>query len=432
MVFISVSSGYAALSFPFVAIVLYLIQRFYLRTSKQMRIMDLESKAPLYAHFTESTAGIATIRAFDWTEASTLRNEEFLDYSQKPFYLLFAIQRWLALVLDLVVAGVAVLIMGIAVRLHETLSPGWLGVALVNIITLSEELNNFIVSWTQTEAAMGSIARIKAFSETVRPLSSPADESEPPKHWPTAGVLEYDNVSCSGDDREQLILEGISLSINAGERIGICGRTGSGKSTLIGLLFRLMDPSKGRVLIDSLGLVSLDPEALRSRVAGAAQDACLIPGTIRDNLMSTKTDDELIGTLQHFSLWESIKSNGGLDSQLGEETFSHGQKQLFCFIRAYLFDSNILVLDEATSNMTEAMESLVIDAIQTHWSGRTVIAVAHRLRSIVGFDRVLVLRDGRILEFDSPARLLATESEFKKLYDLERMGGSPETGALEP
>jgi ATP-binding cassette subfamily C (CFTR/MRP) protein 1 len=431
MVFISISSGYAALSLPFVAITLYLIQRFYLRTSNQMRIMDLESKAPLYAHFTESTAGIATIRAFDWTEASTLRNEEFLDYSQKPFYLLFAIQRWLALVLDLVVAGVAVLTIGVTVRLHETVSPGWLGVALVNIIILSEELNNFIVSWTQTEAAMGSIARIKAFSETIR-LSFPADESEPPNHWPTAGALVYDNVSCSGDDPEQLILRDISLSINAGERIGICGRTGSGKSTLVSLLFRLIDPSKGRVLVDGLGLISLDPEALRSRLAGAAQDSCLIPGTIRDNLMSIRTDDELIRTLQYFDLWESIKSNGGLDSELGEETFSHGQKQLFCFIRAYLSDSNILVLDEVTSNMTEATESLVMDAIKTHWRGRTVIAIAHRLRSIVGFDKILVLRDGRILEFDSPARLLATESEFKKLYDMERMSGSATTGDSEP
>lgn len=146
--------------------------------------------------------------------------------------------------------------------------------------------------------------------------------------------------------------------------------------------------------------------------------------------MSTRSDDDLIRILQHFGLWESIESNGGLDSELGDETFSHGQKQLFCFIRAYLCESNILVLDEATSNMTEAMENLVMNAIQTHWRGRTVIAIAHRIRSIVGFDKILVLRDGRILEFDSPARLLVTESEFKKLYDLERMSASANTAQI--
>jgi len=274
---------------------------------------------------------------------------------------------------------------------------------------------------------MGAIARVKAFSETVRSGTLNEDDSNPPPNWPTFGALVYNNVSCSGDDHEQPILQDISLSIKAGEKIGVCGRSGSGKSTLIGLLFRLRTPSKGVVLVDGVDLISLDAEALRSCYAGAAQDSCFILGTIRQNLRSTKSDDDLICVLEHFGLWQSIRSNGGLDSELSEETFSHGQKQIFCFIRTYLCESNILVLDEATSNMTEESEMLVMNAIQEHWKQRTVIAVAHRIQSIVGFDRILVLRDGRILEFDSPDRLLATESEFRNLYDLERMSTSTNT-----
>jgi ATP-binding cassette subfamily C (CFTR/MRP) protein 1 len=420
LTFISISSGYVALSLPIIAFALYAIQRFYLRTSKQMRMMDLESKAPLYTNFTESAAGLATIRAFGWTKACESHHEELLADSQKPYYLLFAIQRWLALVLDLVVAGLAVVTMGIAVGLRGKVSPGFMGVALINIITISEDLNNLIISWTKTEASMGSIARIKAFSETIDSEFPQQKTSSPKENWPGTGNIEFRDVSCAGHDDEENILTDITLTFRPGEKIGICGRTGSGKSSLAGLLFRLMDPNQGQILVDGVNLSTIDTEEIRSRIIGMAQDPCLLPGSIRNNLFCDRTDDEVIEVLTQFGLWQTLESKGGLDSELNEDTFSHGQKQLFCFVRAFLRQSTVIVLDEATSSMDQEMEATVTNAIHEKWNDRTVLSIAHRLKSIVGFDKILVLGGGRVLEFDTPENLLSVDSEFKKLYSAER------------
>ena len=424
MIFIGISSGYVALCIPPILILLYLLQSFYLRTSKQMRMLDLESKAPLYTHFTECAAGLATIRAFGWTKESKSHHEELLGYSQRPFYLLFSIQRWLSLVLNLVAAGVAVLTMGIAVGLHTKVSAGFMGVALINLTGLSDELFRLIMSWTRMEASMGSIARIKAISENVGATWSNQEQTPPPEDWPSGGSVEFRNVYCSGGDEklEQNILEDISLSFQAGSKIAICGRTGSGKSTLAGLLFRLMDPNQGEVIVDGINIASIDVNHLRSRIIGMAQDACILPESVRDNLTSDKSDDYLIEVLRRFGLWQSLEAKGGLDVEMTNELLSHGQRQVFCFIRAFLRQSKIIVLDEATSSMTEDMEALVMEAIREQWKDCTVISVIHRLRSIQSFDKVVVLRDGRVLEFDSPSNLLATQSEFRKIYELEGNG----------
>jgi len=413
MLFIAISSGYAALSIPFVGLALYVIQRYYLRTSKQIRMMELEAKAPLYAHFTESASGLVTLRAFGWTGQAATRNEELLAYSQKPFYLLFAIQKWLGLVLDLVVAGVGTVTVGIAVGLHGRVHGGWLGLAMVNIITLSERTNSLVTSWVDTEASMGSIARIKAIRDTLSAKSGSHDP-EPPSEWPSAAAVEFSHVSCSGDDGGPNILSDVSLSIRSGEKIGICGRTGSGKSTLIGLLFRFNDPTQGTVTIDGLNLSKVEPEILCTRITGVAQDASILQGTVRANLPK-RSDSELIAALEQFELWHIFEPHGGLDCKLVDLTLSHGQKQLFCVVRAYMSNSPLLVLDEATSSMTEDVEDTVTSALLQD-QGRTVIAIAHRLRSIAAFDRIMVLKEGRILEVGTPQELLSnTDSEFSQL-----------------
>ena len=401
--------------------VLYVVQRFYLHTSKQLRMLDIESKAPLYTHFTESAAGLATIRAFGWTKECQAYHEELLAYSQKPLYHLYAIQRGLSLVLDLIVAAIAVLTMGIAVGLHSKVSAGYMGVALINMISLSDELNGLIKNWTLMEASMGAISRIKALSETVESSHSDEKHSTPPENWPATGNVEFRNVYCSGgnDKLEQNILKDITISFRAGDKIAICGRTGSGKSTLVGLLFRLMDPNQGEILVDGINITSVDLNHLRSRLIGMAQDACIVTGSVRENLMSDDPDERLIEVLSRFGLWKSIEAKGGLDAEMTNEILSHGQRQVFCFIRAFLRKSKMVVLDEATSSMTEDMEALVMEAIQEQWKDRTVISVVHRLRYIHSFDKVVVLRDGSVIEFDSPQNLLASATEFRRIYQLE-------------
>jgi len=195
MVLIGVASVYAAAAFPVVLISLYFIQKYYLRTSRQLRLLDLEAKSPLYTQFMESLSGLATIRAFGWRSALESHNAEMLDQSQKPFYLLFAVQRWLTLVLDLVVAAVAVILMVMVVELRGTISPGFVGVAMLNVILFSQSIKMLLTFWTNLETHIGSVARVKTFTEATAEENLPSEKHAPPPLWPLHGAIEIKSMS---------------------------------------------------------------------------------------------------------------------------------------------------------------------------------------------------------------------------------------------
>lgn len=242
MVLIGVASVYAAAAFPVILVSLYFIQRFYLRTSRQLRLLDLETKSPLYSQFMECLSGLATVRSFGWRRALEEKNREMLDQSQKPFYLLFAVQRWLTLVLDLIVAAVAVVLMALVVSLRGTISPGFVGVAMLNVILFSQSIKMLLTFWTSLETHIGSIARVKSFTETTIEEELPGETSLPPPLWPVHGAIEFKNMCAEYKSvcndlgylkftkyslrPSQPVLKGISLSIQPGQKIGVCGRTG--------------------------------------------------------------------------------------------------------------------------------------------------------------------------------------------------------------
>lgn len=192
---IGVASPYTAISFPIVIVALYFIQKFYLRTSRQLRFMDLEAKAPLYSQFTECLSGLVTIRAFGWQKAMEQKSRVLLERSQRPFYLLFAVQRWLTLVLDLVVAGIATILIILVVELRGSISAGYVGVALFNIIQFSQSIKLLITFWTTLETHIGSIARVKIFNETVKSEDGPEETRPVPPAWPSQGAIEFESVS---------------------------------------------------------------------------------------------------------------------------------------------------------------------------------------------------------------------------------------------
>jgi ABC-type multidrug transport system fused ATPase/permease subunit len=192
---IAAGSYYTAVAFPFLFASLWLIQHVYLRTSRQLRFMDLEAKSPLYALFTESVTGLATLRAFGWRDALERKHHELLDRSQRPFYLLYAVQRWLTFVLDMFVAGIAVLLVIIVTQLRGILPSGLIGVALVNVILFSQHLKLLMMFWTNLETHIGAIARIKSFTSYTASEHEPQESEQPPPSWPSKGVIEFDNVS---------------------------------------------------------------------------------------------------------------------------------------------------------------------------------------------------------------------------------------------
>jgi ABC-type multidrug transport system fused ATPase/permease subunit len=194
MILIAVGSYYTAIAFPFLLATLWVVQHTYLRTSRQLRFMDLEAKSPLYALFTESVTGLATLRAFGWRDALERRHHELLDRSQKPFYLLYAVQRWLTLVLDMIVTVIAVLVVVLVTQLRGILPAGLIGVALVNIIQFSQHLKLLMTFWTTLETHIGAISRIKSFTTDTVSEHEPQEKEQPPSVWPSKGTIVFDHV----------------------------------------------------------------------------------------------------------------------------------------------------------------------------------------------------------------------------------------------
>ncbi|KAL3427034.1 hypothetical protein PVAG01_00542 [Phlyctema vagabunda] len=413
------SSYYIAISYPFVIAVFFAIQQFYLRISRQLRLLDLESKSPLYSLFIESLSGLATVRAFEWQTPSQALNEKLLDRSQRPFYLLYMIQRWLTLVLELLAAGLAVIIVGVAVALRNSTSPGFTGVALVNLIGLTESLKYLIITWTTLETALGAVSRVKDFAESTQAEDLEGEIQQAPENWPESGRIEFRQTSVSYGANEKRALNQLDFQIKAGERIAICGRSGSGKSSLVMALFHMIEIQEGSIVIDDVDIATLPRQTIRSRLNVIPQDPYFLQGSVRMNVdpFQKVSDTAAIGALSKVHLWSIFEDSGGLDAVFDEATLSHGQRQLFCLARSILRRSKIVVLDEATSSVDQETETLMQRIIQDEFRGCTTICVAHRLDAILDFDRVVVLDAGALVECDAPAALLARPSAFRTLYE---------------
>jgi ABC-type multidrug transport system fused ATPase/permease subunit len=225
LILVGVSFAYAAISFPFLFFFLYLIQRVYLRTSRQLRLLDIEAKAPLFSHFTDTLKGLPSIRAFGWQQPMEEKNFELLELSQRPFYMMNAIQRWLSLTLDLMVAGIAVILM-ILVATIKGNETGDIGVALYSVVLFTQSIKMLLQFWTNLETHIGSISRIKQYSEeTPREGQSNASGQAVPASWPQDGKIEFRKIS-AGYSQTHLAIKELSLTIQAGDKIGLCGRTG--------------------------------------------------------------------------------------------------------------------------------------------------------------------------------------------------------------
>ncbi|KAI1853220.1 hypothetical protein JX266_001926 [Neoarthrinium moseri] len=421
-ILIASATWYLAISYPALIGVFFFLQKAYLRTSRQLRFLDLEEKAPVYTQFIETLAGLSTIRAFGWGQAAIQQNYELVDRAQRPFYLLLMVQRWLTLVLDFIIAALALLVVGLAVKLRDSISVGLTGVSLVQLITFAETMRMLILWWTSLETSIGAVARIKQFSEHTGDENLVGEERETPLHWPAQGAIDMRGISASyGPKHETLALDNISLSIKAGEKIGIVGRTGSGKSSLLLSLVRMLDLSSGTIIIDSLDLSTVSREETRARLIVITQDQFLLPGSVRQNVdpYESASTDQIWVTLSKVGLRESIEAKGGLDVDLEEETLSHGQRQLFFLARAILRKEhgNIVLFDEATSSVDQQTGMRVQELIRKEFAAHTVISIAHRLETIADFDRVVVLEKGAVVEQGAPSDLLRKLGPFRVLWD---------------
>ncbi|KAK6207066.1 hypothetical protein LQW54_007494 [Pestalotiopsis sp. IQ-011] len=444
-----VAVSYFAAVLPFVACALFFLQRFYLKTSRQLRLLDLEAKAPLYSHVLESLQGIATIRAYGWTSSHVAKNLALLDRAQKPYYLLLCIQRWLALVLGLTVAGLAILLTTLGVTLRIRLDAGLLGVALVNMMNLGQSLNALITSWTLLETSLGAISRVKTFSEDT-PSEKPREvvDTRILAGWPSRGSVVIENWSAHYNGHP--VLRNIDISVQAGEKVAICGRTGrklanesaaSGKTSLLLSLLGMVEESTGRIVLDDVDLALVPKDFTRQKLTCLTQDPFLFGGSVRLNAdpLGEAADTDIISALQKVGLWDVFRSKEStetshplgfavLDMKMEEDFLSHGQRKLFCLGRALLRKSPVLVLDEPNSGVDASTESCIEAIVESEFATSTVIMATHSLAGVRRFDKVAVLDGGVLLEYGEPEELLArVDGAFAKLYAAQR--GRPETSS---
>ncbi|GJC89663.1 ABC transporter atnG [Colletotrichum liriopes] len=418
---ISVSSRYMAAILPFLVPVFYAIQHFYLRTSRQMRLLDIEHKAPLYSQLIETLEGLATIRAFKWEDDFEKTNLHRLDNSQRPSYLLTCLQRWLTFSVDMVIAVIALVLVALVTTLRGQIGPGFIGIALTNILSFSGIVKTIITSWVMLEVSLGAVARVRNFTLTTRPEGdSEAHLTEPEGEWPSRGAVEFCGASASYSS-SGTVLKGVDLSIQPGQKVAICGRTGrnSGKSSLILCLLRMMDLDAGSITIDGVDISTLPHEYVRSKLVAVPQESYIFDGTVRLNLDPTETapDSEVTAVLERVQLWDKVEERGGLDAVIDDKFFSQGEAQLLVFARAMLRKGKVLILDEITSSLNEESSRIVDEVLRTWFHEWTVIVIAHKLESILEFDRVAVVDAGVVVEYDEPRRLLGRASSFKALYE---------------
>ncbi|KAF3941853.1 hypothetical protein ABW19_dt0205581 [Dactylella cylindrospora] len=422
-----VATPWIGLTLPFLGVSFYYLQRFYLRTSRQVRLLDIEAKSPLYTHFQETLSGIATIRAFSWEKEFADESEKLLSVSQKPFYYLATVQRWLALVLDFIVAGLACSIALITVQLRQSLEPGYIGLALLNTMSIGEMLKILIIFYTTLETSLGAIARMRNFSKMVSPEEDTGHDLSTPE-WPSRGNIAFKELSASHKPGSEIVLKSVDLVIPAGSKVGLCGRSGSGKSSMIATLFRLLEVRSGSISIDGVDITDVPINTLRGRLNVLSQEPFFLAGTVRENLSYARlseedelSDEELLEVLARVGLKDKVLAwDGGLDAEFDPEgSLSHGERQLFCLARAMLKIGNIVVLDEFTSSVDVETDNKMQQLLRRHFSGKTILTVAHRLNTIMDYDTVVVLDKGAILETGNPRELVNHPgSGFKALYDV--------------
>ncbi|THY33684.1 putative ABC transporter [Aureobasidium pullulans] len=417
---ISTGASYMGITIPFVILVIYLIQKVYLQTSRQLRLLEIEARGPIYSHLLETIEGVVSIRAFAWEEEAKETHNRLLDIAQSPYYLLSCIQRWLKLVLDLIVAALAVLVVALAVSQRDTTSAGLLGVALTNILGFSQSLTRLVTEWTTLETSLGAIARIRSFATTTE------QESSTVIHEATQDLVTRGAVVFSGafakytSDPGAYDLNNVSFNISPGTKVAICGRTGSGKSSLMLALFRLLPFRHGNIFVDGTDIKDVNPGVLRRSIIAIPQHPFLLPGTVRENLdpENELSDADLLAAIDKVHLLELINSRGGLDTDIDQQSLSQGQAQLLCLARAVLRKSKLVVLDEATSSLDAETDAVIREVLNTSFKDCTIISIAHRTATILESEIVIMMDAGSVTAIATPDELRASNAQFKELCGL--------------
>ncbi|KAI8825367.1 P-loop containing nucleoside triphosphate hydrolase protein [Chytriomyces cf. hyalinus JEL632] len=398
--------------------------KLYRASMRELKRIESIARSPLYAQIGETFAGLSTIRAFGVADAFILSQEKLQDTANRPTYILSCLDVWVALRAESFVAFLIgmMALFGVALNVNRAL----LGLALSYALTMMFQLNFGLRNLAAVEALMNSVERLSHYITDLKPEGSGKRQlvqSQPPKNWPQAGSLEFKNLTLKYRPELQPILHSLSFKIEPGTKVGVVGRTGAGKSSIITALFRLVEYDEGTIEVDGVNVASLDLTVLRSSLAIIPQAPVLFDGTIRSNLdpFSNKSDDDLWTVLERCSLREYVANlPAKLDAAVAEggSNLSVGQRQLLCLGRAMLVKSKVLLIDEATASVDMETDSYIQKVLREDFAECTVLCIAHRLNTLMDYDKILVLDAGRLAEYDTPHNLaVSPASLFSSLID---------------
>uniref|UniRef100_A0A3B5ARC3 ATP binding cassette subfamily C member 9 n=1 Tax=Stegastes partitus TaxID=144197 RepID=A0A3B5ARC3_9TELE len=398
----------------------YFIQKYFRVASKDLQDLDDSTQLPLLCHFSETAEGLTTIRAFRHEARFKQRMLELTDTNNTAYLFLSAANRWLEVRTDYLGAVIVLTAAGTSIwSLRYGLPAGGLvGLGLTYALTVTNYLNWVVRNLADLEVQMAAVKKVNSFLGTESEnYDGSMDSSQVPENWPHNGEIKIQDLCVRYDPMLKPVLKHVNAYVEPGQKVGICGRTGSGKSSLSLAFFNMVDIFEGKIIIDGIDICKLPLQTLRSRLSIILQDPVLFSGSIRFNLdpERTCTDDRLWEALEIAQLKNMVKAlPGGLDAVVteGGENFSVGQRQLFCLARAFVRKSSILIMDEATASIDMATENILQKVVMTAFADRTVVTIAHRVSSILDAEQVLVFSSGILVESDSGPNLLAQEDSL--------------------
>ncbi|KAK9923579.1 hypothetical protein M0R45_031988 [Rubus argutus] len=397
------------------------VQSYYLASARELIRINGTTKAPVMNYANETSLGVFTIRAFKMADRFFDNYIKLVDTDARLFFHSNATMEWLIIrteaLQNLTLFAAAFLLILLP---KGYVAPGLVGLSLSYSLTLTGA-QIFVTRWyCNLSNYIISVERIKQFMMISPEPPAIVEDKRPPSLWPQKGRIELYSLKLKYRPNAPLVLKGITCTFKEGTRVGVVGRTGSGKTTLISALFRLVEPSSGKIIIDGLNICSMGLKDLRMKLSIIPQEATLFRGSIRTNLdpLGLYSDDEIWRALEKCQLKATVSNLPNLlDSSVSDEgeNWSAGQRQLFCLGRVLLKRNRILVLDEATASIDSATDAVLQRIIRQEFAECTVITIAHRVPTVIDSDKVMVLSYGNLVEYDEPSKLLDTNSYFSKL-----------------
>lgn len=455
VVVIAVTPQFLIASFFIVAMYWY-IAAFYLATSRELKRLDSVSKSPVYQHFGETLVGVSTIRAYGDERRFIRENLKRIDTNNRPFFFMWVSNRWLSLRVDTAAAFVSFFAAAFILLSLDRIDSGLAGLSLSFALSFNENVLWIVRLYAMVEMSMNSVERVQEYMDVDKEAPHVIEGVSPPPNWPDKGEIEVTDLSLRYAPELPRVIKNVTFKVSGRSKVGIVGRTGAGKSTIITALFRLLEADSGKIVIDGVDISTLGLRDLRRGLAIIPQDPTLFTGTIRSNLdpFNEYSDLEIFEALRRVHLIAAVPEPGtsaqsvasdenanqflNLDNPVteGGGNLSQGQRQLMCLARSLLKSPRILLLDEATASIDYDTDAAIQKTIREEFTDTTILTIAHRLRSIADYDKILVLDAGKAVEYDQPYSLLENHDsvfygmcqrsgEFEALLELAKDAYKP-------